>query len=57
VGDEFGKAIEEVGNGGICHFRTSAELSGWLDAHKIAGYTVLIKGSRGTKMEKVIEKL
>ena len=57
VGDEFGKAIEEVGDGGICHFRTSAELSGWLDAHKIAGYTVLIKGSRGTKMEKVIEKL
>lgn len=57
VGDEFGKALDESSRDGIMHFRTSAGLAEWLGEHKIAGYTVLIKGSRGTKMEKIIEKL
>ena len=57
VGDEFGKAIDGDEGGRIRHFRTSGELAEWLDERKIVGYTVLVKGSRGTKMEKVIEKL
>jgi len=57
VGDEFGKALEEDGHDGIMHFRTSADLAEWLGGHVMEGYTVLIKGSRGTKMEKIIEKL
>ena len=57
VGREFGKALKEDGHGEIMHFRTSADLAEWLGKHKITGYNVLIKGSRGTKMEKIIEKL
>ena len=57
VGSEFGKALKEDGHGEIMHFRTSADLAEWLGKHKITGYNVLIKGSRGTKMEKIIEKL
>lgn len=57
VGDEFGKALNEYDCDGIMHFRTSADLAEWLGGDKISGYTVLIKGSRGTKMEKIIEKL
>lgn len=57
VGDEFGKALKADGHDGIMHFRTSADLAEWLGGHVMEGYTVLIKGSRGTKMEKIIEKL
>ena len=38
-------------------FSTSDELASWLDANPIDGAVVLIKGSRGTRMEKVIPHL
>lgn len=58
VGKEFAKALGSVADCvQIRHFETSDLLAEWLDEHKIFNYTVLIKGSRGTKMEKTIEKL
>lgn len=57
VGSEFGKALENLSNEKVRHFRTSDELSTWLEGETKSGFTVLIKGSRGTKMEKVVEKL
>lgn len=60
VGGEFGKALESLdlsGEGPIKHFMTSDDLSVWVENEKISGSVVLIKGSRGTRMEKVVEKL
>ena len=60
VGGEFFKALEgfsesEMKN--VVHFMTSDELTAWTENAGISGSVVLIKGSRGTKMEKVVEKL
>ena len=60
VGVEFGKALEQVGEDEcekISHFATSDLLASWVENEKIKGATVLVKGSRGTKMEKIVEKL
>jgi UDP-N-acetylmuramoyl-tripeptide--D-alanyl-D-alanine ligase len=38
-------------------FRTSHEACDWLKTQDIAGYTILVKGSRGIKMEKVLDAL
>ena len=60
VGAEFGKALEQVGEDEcekISHFATSDLLASWVENEKIKGATVLVKGSRGTKMEKIVEKL
>ena len=60
VGGEFGKALESLGLSGessLKHFMTSDELSVWVENEKLSGSVVLIKGSRGTRMEKVVEKL
>ena len=38
-------------------FADSQSLASWLDEQKITGATVLIKGSRGTRMEKTIPSL
>lgn len=57
VGGEFGRALSDVDSDIIEHFMTSLELAEWADEMQFDGATVLIKGSRGTKMEKVIEKL
>lgn len=70
VGLEFAKALDMIRNGGAEDdslstmarsaydrakgFDTSQELAEWLAEHPISGATVLIKGSRGTRMEKVI---
>ena len=54
VGEEFTKAAEGTG---IRCFATSDELAAWLAEHPLEGYTVLVKGSRGTRMEKVIASL
>lgn len=48
VGEEFGPDMD---------FATSEELAAKLDAEKVSGATVLIKGSRGIKMENVIPVL
>ena len=54
VGPEFTKAAQGTG---IRVFESSDALAQWLMENPLSGYTVLIKGSRGIRMEKVIEKL
>ena len=54
VGEEFTKAAEGTG---IRCFATSDDLAAYLQAHPLEGYTVLLKGSRGTRMEIVIPAL
>ena len=54
VGEEFTKAAEGTG---IRTFATSDDLAAWLQEHPLQGCTVLVKGSRGTRMEKVIASL
>ena len=59
VGKEFASALavmQDVSDK-ILHFNTSDDLSAWVEKEGISGSVVLIKGSRGIKMEKVIEKL
>lgn len=55
VGEEFGKVLGNSGK--IMHFDTSSALAEWLEEHPIKDNTILIKGSRGIKMEKITEKL
>ena len=67
VGKEFMKAAAEAGfasccadagNGGcILFFETSDALAEWLRSEPLSGATVLIKGSRGTRMEKTVPAL
>jgi UDP-N-acetylmuramoyl-tripeptide--D-alanyl-D-alanine ligase len=60
VGGEFFKALKEFSESekeNVVHFMTSDELAAWTENAGISGSVVLIKGSRGTKMEKVVEKL
>lgn len=57
VGEEFGKALRAEGTELQGWFGTSAELAAYLEAHPVKETAVLIKGSRGIQMEKVIEKL
>ena len=59
VGKEFASALavmQDVSDK-ILHFNTSDDLSAWVEKEGISGSVVLIKGSRGIKMEKMIEKL
>ena len=53
VGEEFTKAA----NGRYMCFATSQELVEYLKANPIEGCTVLVKGSRGIRMENVIASL
>lgn len=55
VGGEFSKVCQ--GNDAVHCFATSDELAGWLSENPVEGATVLVKGSRGTRMEKVIPVL
>ena len=57
VGEEFKKALEQIGCETVLHFSSSEELASWVEREEIEDSVVLIKGSRGTKMEKVVEKL
>ena len=54
VGEEFTKAA--AGTGIRC-FATSDDLAAWLQENPLQGCTILVKGSRGTRMEKVIDRL
>jgi UDP-N-acetylmuramoyl-tripeptide--D-alanyl-D-alanine ligase len=54
VGEEFTKAAE---GSGIRCFATSDDLAAWLQENPLQGCTVLVKGSRGTRMEKVLPAL
>lgn len=53
VGPDF----TEVAHSIFTCFRTSDEARDWLKTHNISGFTILVKGSRGIKMEKVLEAL
>ena len=58
VGEEFGKALDESGlRDEFRWFATSADLAAWLADNPLSGATVLVKGSRGIMMEKVIPSL
>jgi len=53
VGPDFKEA---VGDRFLC-FNNSDEATGWLQMQNIKDFMILIKGSRGIKMEKVLETL
>ena len=55
VGKEF--AAVSVASDNAMFFQTSDELAEYLKSNPLQGATVLIKGSRGTRMEKVIPVL
>ena len=63
VGAEFGKALqiikkeqEELCDAAM-HFDSSDSLKSYLDANPLENALVLVKGSRGTRMEKTIQSL
>jgi UDP-N-acetylmuramoyl-tripeptide--D-alanyl-D-alanine ligase len=59
VGEEFAKALDSAGTPANIkgHFATSDELAAWLAEHPVEGACVLVKGSRGIRMEKTIPSL
>ena len=57
VGEEFSKALAELPAGEEAWFPTSEALAEHLAAHPIQSAVVLVKGSRGIQMEKVLPKL
>ena len=59
VGAEFRKAVESLGAAlaALHLFDTSDALAAWLAEHPLTGCTVLVKGSRGTRMETVLPTL
>ena len=58
VGSEFAKALESIETDEcVVSFGTSAELTEWLKTAGLSDAVILIKGSRGTRMEKTMEAL
>lgn len=59
VGEEFRKALDSCGNEceRISWFADSASLAEHLSKERLSGCTVLIKGSRGVRMERVSSSL
>ena len=57
VGKEFRMALDRVGDKEIKWFETSAHLADWIKENPVSGASVLIKGSRGTRMEKTLDVL
>ena len=58
VGAEFGKALDSVPESAkVKWFVDSQSLADWLAQQNVSGATILIKGSRGTRMEKKIASL
>ena len=57
VGEEFAKAIANEGAGAEKLFTTSEELSEHLSTNSIKDAVILLKGSRGIAMEKVLAHL
>jgi UDP-N-acetylmuramoyl-tripeptide--D-alanyl-D-alanine ligase len=53
VGPDFTEAAHSI----FTCFRTSEEARDWLKTQNISGFTILVKGSRGIKMETVLEAL
>ena len=57
VGEEFGKAVADTGLSQFICFADSASLASYLHANPISSCAVLVKGSRGIKMENVLDTL
>lgn len=58
VGGEFGKVWNSMQDKkGSLWFETSEELKAWIEANPLHDAVVLVKGSRGTRMEKVLPVL
>ena len=57
VGEEFAKAVEQEGKGSEMLFSTSEALTAFLSEHPVEQAVILLKGSRGIAMEKVIPVL
>ncbi len=57
VGEEFTKALQNSGAGDFRCFPSSPALAVWLSENPVSGLAVLIKGSRGIQMEKVLPEL
>lgn len=58
VGPEFRRALDALPAApAFCWFPTSEDLATELSTNPLTGYTILIKGSRSTRMEKVIPVL
>lgn len=53
VGPDFTEAAHSI----FTCFRTSEEARDWLKTQDVKGYTILVKGSRGIRMENVLESL
>ncbi len=53
VGDVFSKVCENDNSTKV--FKNSSDAADWLNANQINGYHILIKGSRGIKMEILLE--
>lgn len=62
VGEEFRKALKEVTEpveetSNAKWFPTSDDLVAWLKENPVSDHTILIKGSRGIRMEKILPEL
>ena len=57
VGEEFAKAVKIKETDAFTCFGTSEELAAWLKASPVSGKAILVKGSRGIKMETVLPVL
>ena len=57
VGEEFGKALGDLKKDDVYWFHDSEELARWLKDNPVSGATILVKGSRGIQMEKVLPEL
>ena len=55
VGKEFSSVVSK-GDGVLC-FETSADAALWLSSHEVSDAAVLVKGSRGIRMEKLVDVL
>jgi UDP-N-acetylmuramoyl-tripeptide--D-alanyl-D-alanine ligase len=52
VGKQFGKFASRMA---CIHFDDSEKAAAWVSAHPFKGATVLIKGSRSTRMERILD--
>ena len=57
VGEEFRKALDALPAGEETWFPDSETLAAHLADHPVQGAVILVKGSRGIQMEKVLPKL
>lgn len=57
VGEEFRKALSQVDPAAAHWFGTSDDLAVWLKANPVSGHTILVKGSRGIRMERILSEL